>query len=99
MSFQAANLQHIKRERAKARKLRLSSWWQNKLIREPCYFCGKKLSKEKLTMDHLIPLAKGGFSIKNNLVVSCKNCNSSKKYHTIVEQRLNKLNLSSKKGK
>lgn len=95
MPFQTASLQHIKKERAKARKLRSSSWWQNKLTKEPCYFCGKKFPKEKLTMDHLIPLAKGGFSIKNNLVVSCKDCNSSKKYHTIIEQRLNTLKKSS----
>jgi len=97
MSFRVASLQHIKKERAKAKKLRSGSWWQNKLTREPCYFCGKRFPKEKLTMDHLIPLAKGGFSIKNNLVVSCKDCNSSKKYHTIIEQRLNVLKTSSDK--
>ncbi len=96
MPFQTAELQHIKKERAKAKKLRSSLWWQNKLKNEPCYFCGKKFSKEKLTMDHLIPLAKGGFSIKNNLVVSCKDCNSSKKHHTIIEQRLNALKSPSK---
>ncbi|EMO27410.1 HNH endonuclease domain protein [Leptospira interrogans serovar Bataviae str. HAI135] len=30
-------------------------------------------------MDHLIPLAKGGKSIKANLVPACKKCNSEKK--------------------
>ncbi|MDE0151517.1 MAG: HNH endonuclease [Bdellovibrionales bacterium] len=95
MSFESADLQHIKKERAKAKKLRSTSWWQNKLKKEPCYFCKKRFPKEKLTMDHLIPLVKGGFSIKNNLVVSCKDCNSSKKYHTIIEQRLNALKKSS----
>ena len=96
MLFQTAGLQHIRKERAKAKKLRSTSWWQNKLAKESCYFCRKKFPRDKLTMDHLIPLAKGGFSIKNNLVVSCKDCNSSKKHHTIVEQRLNMLKSSSK---
>ena len=96
MPFQTSDLQHIKKERAKAKKLRSSLWWQNKLEKEPCYFCGKKFSKERLTMDHLIPLAQGGFSIKNNLVVSCKDCNSNKKHQTIVEQRLKTLKSSFK---
>ncbi|EMG20862.1 HNH endonuclease domain protein [Leptospira interrogans str. 2002000626] len=30
-------------------------------------------------MDHLIPIAKGGKSIKANLVPACKECNSAKK--------------------
>ena len=99
MSFQTADLQHIKKERAKAKKLRSSLWWRNKLAREPCYFCRKKFSREKLTMDHLVPLAQGGFSIKNNLVVSCKDCNSNKKHQTIIEQRLKALKPPLKDGK
>jgi 5-methylcytosine-specific restriction endonuclease McrA len=30
-------------------------------------------------MDHLVPLARGGRSTKNNLVPSCKDCNNKKK--------------------
>jgi len=31
-------------------------------------------------MDHVIPLARGGRSVKENLVASCKDCNNKKKY-------------------
>jgi 5-methylcytosine-specific restriction endonuclease McrA len=33
-----------------------------------------------LTMDHVVPLIRGGRSIKNNLVPACKECNNKKKY-------------------
>ncbi len=33
-----------------------------------------------LTMDHLIPLSRGGKSKKGNLVPACKECNNKKKY-------------------
>lgn len=88
---------HIKRERQKAKKLRFTSWWKQKLDEGVCYFCKKTFSKSKLTMEHLIPLARGGLSIKNNLVVSCKNCNSNKKYKTIIESRLKMINKTNSK--
>ena len=90
--FESANSQHIKREREKARKLKTSSWWKRKLDQGLCYLCGKKFSKIHLTMEHLVPLARGGYSIKNNLETACKTCNSKKTYETIIEQRLKKLN-------
>jgi 5-methylcytosine-specific restriction endonuclease McrA len=31
-------------------------------------------------MDHLIPLSRGGYSTKENLVPCCKECNNRKKY-------------------
>ena len=83
-----ADSQHIKKEREKARRLRASLWWKNKLAQGQCYLCKKQFPKKELTMEHLIPLARGGRSIKNNLVVCCKTCNSQKKHKTIVEQRL-----------
>lgn len=69
----------IKRERAKARELRRSQWWRNKLNQGVCYYCGQKFPPGELTMDHLVSLALGGLSTKNNLVTACKNCNNKKK--------------------
>lgn len=69
----------IKREKAKARDLRKSRWWQNKLARGECYYCGRNFSPKELTMDHLVPLARGGKSSKGNLVTACKECNNKKK--------------------
>lgn len=42
-------------------------------------------------MDHVVPLARGGTSTKNNLVPACKECNAKKKLRTPVEEILNQL--------
>lgn len=40
-----------------------------------CVYCG---STENLTLDHVIPISKGGSDDQDNLVCCCKRCNSSK---------------------
>jgi len=82
---------HIGRERAKARELRAGSWWKQQLGKGVCYHCENKFSRENLTMDHLIPVSRGGRSTKKNIVVSCKQCNSLKKNLTVAEMRLNSV--------
>ncbi len=69
----------IRRERGKARDLRRTRWWKNKIAQRVCHYCGQVTAMEELTMDHLVPLARGGRSVKNNLVPSCKECNNLKK--------------------
>ncbi len=69
----------IRRERAKARELRQSQWWRNKLGQGRCYYCGTATPAAELTMDHLVPVARGGLSSKNNVVTCCKSCNNKKK--------------------
>jgi 5-methylcytosine-specific restriction endonuclease McrA len=41
-----------------------------------CYWCKKKC--KRLTMDHVIPLCKGGLHVKENVVAACRPCNSAK---------------------
>lgn len=86
--FEKADETHIRREKAKARELRQSQWWRNQLGAGVCHYCGEKFSKELLTMDHLIPIVRGGKSTKSNVVVCCKPCNNKKKYLTPVEMTL-----------
>ena len=75
----------IRRERAKARELRKTRWWQQKTASGTCYYCGAKVAHRQLTMDHLVPLSRGGRSTKDNLVPSCKDCNNKKKTMLPVE--------------
>ena len=82
---------HIKRERAKAREMRQSSWWKQQVGKGVCYFCEQKFPREELTMEHLIPVSRGGRTTKKNIVVSCKQCNSLKKNLTVAEIRLREL--------
>jgi 5-methylcytosine-specific restriction endonuclease McrA len=69
----------IKKEKALARDLRHSRWWKNKLQNAVCYYCQTGLGPDEATMDHVIPLTRGGKSTKANVVVACKPCNTSKK--------------------
>jgi 5-methylcytosine-specific restriction endonuclease McrA len=69
----------IRREKGKARDLRKSRWWQQKISKGTCYYCGAQIKPRELTMDHVVPLARGGRSTKDNLVACCKECNTRKK--------------------
>ncbi len=93
--FSAAPEAHQKKEKAKARELRQSQWWRQELGKGLCYHCGDKFKPADLTMDHLIPIARGGKSTKNNCVPSCKDCNSKKGYKTRAEMALEELKSSS----
>jgi 5-methylcytosine-specific restriction endonuclease McrA len=70
----------ISREKQKARELRQSPWWKKKLAGGVCHYCGGTFPPQDLTMDHKIPLVRGGLSEKNNLVPACKECNNRKKF-------------------
>ena len=70
----------IKKERSIARELRKSPWWKRKLAAGTCYYCNAKVPAKLLTMDHLVPIVRGGKSVKSNIVTACKTCNNKKKY-------------------
>jgi 5-methylcytosine-specific restriction enzyme A len=76
---------HIKKEKAKARVLRKSQWWKQKLSQGLCHYCGKAFTGDSLTMDHKVPLSRGGTTSRGNVVPSCKACNSEKKFYTPAE--------------
>ena len=42
---------------------------------QACYYCGHR---DKLTVDHLVPLVRGGPDEADNLIWACRSCNSSK---------------------
>lgn len=74
-----------KQEKEKAKILRKSRWWQSHITQASCYYCSKELTKEETTMDHIVPLSRGGRSTRGNVVVSCKPCNSMKQDQTAVD--------------
>ena len=75
----------IKRERQKARQLRASQWWKRRLAKGICHYCGCSTPPKELTMDHIVPIARGGRSIKGNVVPACKKCNTAKKQLLAME--------------
>ncbi len=70
----------IRRERAKAREVRASPWWKRRIAPGLCHYCGVNVGAKALTMDHLVPVIRGGVSSKGNLVPACKPCNNAKKH-------------------
>ncbi|MCI0548018.1 MAG: HNH endonuclease [Candidatus Rokubacteria bacterium] len=68
----------IRREKARARALRASAWWKRRLAEGRCHYCRRQVGAPALTMDHVVPLIRGGRSFRANLVACCKDCNSKK---------------------
>lgn len=75
----------IKKEREKARELRKSQWWKNRVARGRCHWCGGTFSPDALSMDHIVPVIRGGKSSRGNVVASCKSCNNKKKHLLPIE--------------
>ena len=81
---------HVAREREKARLLRKTAWWQRRVQKGICGYCGQTVGARALTMDHVVPVARGGRSVRGNVVAACKQCNTKKKLMTPAEQLLMK---------
>ena len=68
----------IAREKVRARELRRSAWWKRRVSSGLCHYCRRQVGAKALTADHVIPLVRGGRSIRANLVPCCKDCNTKK---------------------
>lgn len=54
--------------------------WRSKIKEEwghECAYCG---SQDNLTIDHIVPKAKGGPDFTKNLLCACHDCNQDKAY-------------------
>jgi len=53
---------------------------QNVFLRDgyKCQYCGVGVNRRTATLDHLIPVSKGGKSVWENSVCACGSCNSHK---------------------
>ena len=82
---------HVKREREKARLLRQTDWWRALVTKGVCHYCHRNVGAANLTLDHVVPVARGGRSTRGNCVPCCKECNNAKKSYTPAEQILSRL--------
>lgn len=83
--------QHMAREKRKAKELRQSQWWRNKIAQGLCAYCQQTFRADELTMDHIVPLARGGRSTRGNVVPCCPACNATKRYWTPADLLLQQL--------
>lgn len=47
-----------------------------------CQYCGKRLGRSQLTIDHVVPQSRGGSDTWENLVLACHACNVKKANRT-----------------
>lgn len=45
---------------------------------EKCAYCGTRRQLKHMTVDHIIPLSRGGADDESNMCCACKNCNRLK---------------------
>lgn len=83
--FETSSPEHVRREKEKARALRKTQWWRRQIAGGVCRYCGGRFRPEDLTMDHIVPLIRGGSSTRGNVAPSCKDCNNKKKYLLPIE--------------
>lgn len=50
-----------------------------------CQYCGEHFPAEQLTLDHVIPISRGGKDTWSNVVSACKRCNHKKGNHLCEE--------------
>lgn len=77
--------ERLRRERARARALRASQWWKRRIEAGICHYCRRRVGARALTMDHIVPLGRGGRSVRGNAVPACKACNTRKRSLVPVE--------------
>jgi 5-methylcytosine-specific restriction protein A len=77
----------------KSQRLRTTQCWSKseqlttllKNQKGKCGYCGKQMSSP--TVDHKIPVSRGGTDALDNLIAACKPCNSRKRDKTDQEYR------------
>ena len=84
-SYAFADEEHVRREKAKVREAKKSRWWQQKTSAGLCHYCSRKFTFKELTLDHVVPLSRGGTTSPGNVVPACRECNKAKGVDTPLD--------------
>jgi len=70
----------------------------NVLLRDnyTCQYCGEVLASHELTFDHVVPRARGGRTVWENIVACCRPCNARKGNRTPEQVGMKLLALPQK---
>lgn len=66
------------RSLSKKQKLRIKRWLLAGRPWVECHYCGEHLALRTMTLDHVIPVARGGKNRIDNFVPACVRCNRMK---------------------
>jgi 5-methylcytosine-specific restriction endonuclease McrA len=75
-------------DRVPKRRVRFSRYNIFARDKSTCQYCGHRLSRSELNLDHVVPRAQGGTSTWENVVCSCHECNRRKGGRTPAEARM-----------
>jgi hypothetical protein len=53
-----------------------------------CSYCGEEIELNKVTVDHMLPVSRGGKTTEDNLCISCNSCNQEKSNMTVSEYKM-----------
>lgn len=58
------------------------------IIGKPCPYCGIIIDHKNISLDHIVPLSRGGYSVIENISLICQTCNKQKDklYHLEFKQ-------------
>lgn len=90
--------QHVNRRGLKFKNpgfVPVTDWEWNRMVQRNlyrCTYCGER--PDKLVMDHIIPLSKGGRHAPGNVTPACAPCNSEKAAMLLIEWKRQKGNES-----
>jgi CRISPR/Cas system-associated protein Cas10 (large subunit of type III CRISPR-Cas system) len=73
-------LNNTKHRTGEEQTLSIEDWKECMIhFRGTCAYCGEKQSRKvKLTKEHVVPVSKGGMTVKDNIIPGCTSCNCSK---------------------
>lgn len=54
-----------------------------------CQYCGGQPPRKELTVDHVLPRSRGGYTTWDNVVAACQHCNGRKGNRTPDEANMN----------
>jgi 5-methylcytosine-specific restriction endonuclease McrA len=79
--------QHKRRVKLKDVGTFTNEEWNDRLLEynHCCAYCYKSFPLDELTVEHMIPLSRGGTNTIDNIVPSCRSCNSRKWTKTPLE--------------
>lgn len=83
-----ANHRHTRRSKERSGRITTRDW--NRALNRTngcCYYCGERAP---LTMEHVVPLSRGGLHTIGNVVPACGPCNYTKSSRFVIEWRSRK---------
>lgn len=85
------------RQRARYKFNRMIREWYRQMLIPRCVHCGHIFfTKHNLSVDHVIPLSKGGNNNKGNLVPACIDCNRKRGNNKVALKYYKFFNMKEK---